>query len=150
MGCYADIGLRANRSYIDALAAVENPYDAYQDFEHLCETAEKGHWRVRGINPLREEDLVLLEAIMAGLHHFTDSKPIRSHNPRSHLVPQEGGFVRQRVQYARDKVSHTCDCVTPRGTSARWRRASTIPALWTALLNVVLGPKRTHKRNKLF
>ena len=67
---YADIALRANRAYLNALADVDDPTGAYQDIKQLCEPARKGPCRVRGINPLREDDRILLEAIMKGQHHL--------------------------------------------------------------------------------
>ena len=67
---YADISLRANRAYLNALVDVEDPTAAYQDIKQLCEPAQKGPCRVRGINPLRENDRILLEAIIKGQHHL--------------------------------------------------------------------------------
>lgn len=67
---YAEIALRENRSYLNALADVNDPGNLYQDLKQLCEPARKRVGRERGINPLRDDERTLLEAIMAGQHHL--------------------------------------------------------------------------------
>lgn len=67
---YADIGLRANCSYLDALAEVDDPVGVYREIKGICEPVTKGAQRVRALNPLRESDRALFEAVLRGDHHL--------------------------------------------------------------------------------
>ncbi|OGJ89383.1 MAG: hypothetical protein A2350_19510 [Candidatus Raymondbacteria bacterium RifOxyB12_full_50_8] len=65
---YGDICLRANRAYLQALAQVDNPAEAYRQLDGLCEPQKLSKQRIRGLNPLRERDRVLFEAVVRGEH----------------------------------------------------------------------------------
>ncbi|MBD3322340.1 MAG: hypothetical protein GF350_14665 [Chitinivibrionales bacterium] len=67
---YATVGLRANRSYLDALADVDDPVSVYREIKRICEPVTKNKQRVRALNPLRENDRALFEAVMQGDHHL--------------------------------------------------------------------------------
>jgi hypothetical protein len=66
---YARRCLRANRAYLDALAAVDDPTGVYRELTRMCEPAVNGTRRVRSLNPLRENDRRLFEAVICGKHH---------------------------------------------------------------------------------
>jgi hypothetical protein len=70
MARYALLGLRANRAYLDALSPVDDPSVAYRELKRLCEPVKKGNKRVRPLNPLRECDRRLFEAVVRGEHHL--------------------------------------------------------------------------------
>jgi hypothetical protein len=70
MARYAGLCLRSNRAYIDALTPVDDPTDVYRELERICEPVMKAHERIRPLNPLREKDRVLFEAVIRGEHHI--------------------------------------------------------------------------------
>jgi hypothetical protein len=67
---YADIGLRANSSYLDALSQVDDPVSAYREIGHIAEPVIKKGTRTRALNPLQPADRALFEAVMRGEHHL--------------------------------------------------------------------------------
>jgi hypothetical protein len=69
MARYAGLCLRSNRAYIDALTPVDDPTDVYRELEGICEPVTKANGRIRPLNPLRENDRALFEAVMRGEHH---------------------------------------------------------------------------------
>ena len=70
MARYAALGLRANSSYLDALSPVDDPAEAYRELNRICEPAIKANRRVRPLNPLRDRDRTLFEAVVRGEHHL--------------------------------------------------------------------------------
>ena len=87
---YAQISLRANQAYLQALAQVDNPTKVFQLLEALCRPQKLAKARVRGLNPLAEKDRSLFEAILRGEHFIqgfraadlaTRLKIIRPNNP---------------------------------------------------------------------
>jgi hypothetical protein len=70
MAHYARLCLRCNYAYLDALAAVGDPTDAYRQLRDICEPVGKQNKRVRALNPLRENDRALFEAVVRGEHHL--------------------------------------------------------------------------------
>jgi hypothetical protein len=65
---YAEVSLAANSRYIDALAVVDDPTQAYRLLDTVCEPATNGKRRRRGLNPLRRDDVALFCAVMHGEH----------------------------------------------------------------------------------
>lgn len=65
---YAHICRRANRACLQALAQVDNPTEAYRQLDRLCEPQTLSKQRIRGLNPLRQRDLVLFKAVVRGEH----------------------------------------------------------------------------------
>ena len=65
---YAQIGLRANCAYLQALAPVDNPAEFYRQLDRVCEPQKLAKQSVRGLNPLKEKDLALFKAVMRGEH----------------------------------------------------------------------------------
>jgi hypothetical protein len=67
---FAAIGLRANSAYLDALANVEDPVGVYREIARICEPVKKEGRYARPLNPLRENDRRLFEAVIRGEHHI--------------------------------------------------------------------------------
>jgi hypothetical protein len=67
---YAAVCLRANRAYLDALASVDDPCEAYRELNRICEPVMKANKRIRPLNPLREHERKLFEAVVRGEHHL--------------------------------------------------------------------------------
>ena len=65
---YAGISLRANTAYLEALAQADNPSAVYQQLDRLCEPQQLAKQRIRGLNPLRQKDVALFEAVVRGEH----------------------------------------------------------------------------------
>ena len=67
---YAEVSLSANRAYLEALAVVEDPSQAYRQLHEVCQPAARNGRRRRGLNPLRHDDLALFAAVLRGEHHI--------------------------------------------------------------------------------
>jgi hypothetical protein len=67
---YAFVCLRANKAYLNALSAVDDPTAAFRELDRICEPAKKGNARYRPLNPLRQNDRLLFEAVIRGEHHL--------------------------------------------------------------------------------
>lgn len=65
---YAEICSSANSAYLNALAAVDDPAQAYRLLNQLCEPITKNGRRRRGLNPLRKDDVALFAAALRGEH----------------------------------------------------------------------------------
>jgi hypothetical protein len=65
-----EIQTRANRHYLDALAAVEDPAEAYCEMQKLASPKRRRDRRVRAINPFAPADRKLLAAVLRGEHHL--------------------------------------------------------------------------------
>jgi hypothetical protein len=70
LGRYWEIQMRANRHYLNALACVEDPTEAYADIGQIASPQRHQQQRVRALNPLAEADRKLLTAVMRGEHHL--------------------------------------------------------------------------------
>jgi hypothetical protein len=71
---YAEISFRANQAYLQNLAQVDNPAQAWRQLAELCEPQKAATQRVRGLNPLRKEDRILFDAIVRGEHFIKGFK----------------------------------------------------------------------------
>jgi hypothetical protein len=67
---YASIGLRANSSYLDALAQVDDPTIVYRELGRIAEPVIRKGVRTRALNPLRAVDRMLFEAVIRGEYHL--------------------------------------------------------------------------------
>ena len=65
---YAEVCISANKRYLEALCAVENPTEAYSMLDRVCEPVTRNGRRHRGINPLRKDDVSLFAAVLKGEH----------------------------------------------------------------------------------
>jgi hypothetical protein len=66
---YRDVSLGANRRYLDALAAVEDPTDAIQTLDRITTRKQVAPKRTaRAFNPVAREDHQLFQALLSGEH----------------------------------------------------------------------------------
>ena len=65
---YAEVCRSANRAYLDALAVVDDPAQAYRLLNQVCEPVTQNGRRRRGLNPLRKDDVALFAAALRGEH----------------------------------------------------------------------------------
>ena len=89
---YAEVCLSANRAYLDALSAVDDPAEAYRRLNALCEPVTKNGRRRRGLNPLRQDDVALFAAVLRGEHliHGFRNRDLAVHlNLRPSAIPRE-------------------------------------------------------------
>jgi hypothetical protein len=99
MGRYAAVCLRANRAYLDALAPVDDPTEAFRELTRICEPVRKNDRQVRGLNPLRKDDRLLFETVVRGEHHLHGFKSsevgrlLRAHG----LITRHGRSRRYRI-----------------------------------------------------
>ena len=67
---YVSICSRTNSSYLNALAAVDDPCKVYGELKSICEPVCKANKCARPLNPLRERDRNLFRAVVRGEHHL--------------------------------------------------------------------------------
>ena len=65
---YAEVCWSANRAYLDALAVIDDPAQAYRLLNEVCAPVTKNGRRRRGLNPLRQDDVALFAAVLRGEH----------------------------------------------------------------------------------
>jgi|CXWL01.1.fsa_nt_gi hypothetical protein len=78
---YAEVCLSANRAYLEALAVVDDPSDAYRLIHQVCEPVTRNGRQRRGLNPLRQDDAALFAAVLRGEHfiHGFRNRDIATH-----------------------------------------------------------------------
>ena len=67
---YAEVGMAANRRYLEALAAVEDPSTARKLLDRVCRPATWGKRRRRALQPLSPHDQTVFLAVLRGEHHL--------------------------------------------------------------------------------
>lgn len=92
---YAEICGRANRAYLQALAQVDNPAEAYRQLDRLCEPQKLANQRVRGLNPIREKDQALFKAVVHG-EHFIQGFRASDLAMRLEIIPPETPSERRK------------------------------------------------------
>jgi hypothetical protein len=96
---YAEVCHSANRAYLEALSVIDDPSQAYQTLQQLCEPVAKNGRRRRGLNPLRKDDVKLFAAALQGenfIHGFRNSDIARYLN-----LPQRKDPLERKRQSAR-------------------------------------------------
>ena len=63
---YANKSLASNLRYLQALAAVDDPSQAYVLLDKLCHPVTRNGHRFRGLNPLRREELAMFTVALRG------------------------------------------------------------------------------------
>lgn len=119
---FAEVGLAANRRYLNALAAVTDPAPALAEIRHLGATLTHNNRGYRGFNPAAVDDAALFRATMRG-EFLTNG--FRNRDIRNKLLSPADTPEEQRRQSA--KISrllkrmhlHTYLAKFPR--SRRWR-----------------------------
>ncbi len=67
---YAEVGLTANRRYLEALAVVDDPSAARALLDRACRPAPWRGRRRRALQPLSAQDQALFLAVLRGEHHL--------------------------------------------------------------------------------
>jgi hypothetical protein len=67
---YAEVGLGANRRYLEALAGVDDPSAARRQLDRACRPATWGTRRRRALQPMSPHDQALFRAVLRGEHHL--------------------------------------------------------------------------------
>jgi len=98
LGRYAEVALAANRRYLEALSAVEDPSAAYRMLDAVCEpVAVSPDRRRRGLNPLRRDDVRLFAAALRGEHSL---QGFRNRDLARHLIassPKDPAEAKRQV-----------------------------------------------------
>lgn len=81
---YWEIQTRANRHYLEALAAVADPTEALAQIDQLACPVTRDHGRIRGLNPLARPDRQLLGTVIRAEHHL---QGFRNEHIRTRLYP---------------------------------------------------------------
>jgi len=81
---YAEVSLRANCRYLEALSQVEDPRSAYRDLHHLAKSVRLRNRPARGFNPASPIDIALFRAVLRGEHCL---RGFRNLDVRQHLFP---------------------------------------------------------------
>jgi len=82
---YYEVSQKACQRYLDALSVVDDPAEAFQELNRLCESVQYKGRTYRGLNPLRKNDSMLLRAIMSGQYYI---QGFRNRNLASQLYPK--------------------------------------------------------------
>jgi hypothetical protein len=99
---FASICLRSNKAYLNALAAVDDPAITYRELNRICEPAKKGDHQYRPLNPLRDNDRTLFEAVIRGEHHLHGFKAGEIAKQLG-IVPEKDPNVRKRQTAAMNR-----------------------------------------------
>lgn len=68
LDAYAAIALRANRLYLEAMAAIEDPAPAMKQLDRIAEPQTRNARKVKGFNPILGEDVKLFTSVLRGEH----------------------------------------------------------------------------------
>jgi len=104
MSRYAQIGLRANAGYLEALTEVDDPTPVYRSLDRLCEPQTRTGQRVRGLNPLRKKDRELFEAVVRGEHFINGFKASMIAGRLGLVYPKEPGERKRLVARVNRKM----------------------------------------------
>jgi len=94
---YAEVCRSANRAYLDALAVVDDPAQAYRLLHQVCEPVTKNGRRRRGLHPLRKDDVALFAAALRG-EHFIHG--FRNRDLATHLNLPDAQDPHQRKRHS--------------------------------------------------
>jgi len=122
---YAQIALRTNGRYLDALSAVEPPPREAAVMRRTAEPVRSRGRSYRGFNPASEEDAKLFAAVLRGEHAIHG---IRNESVRCHLYGEARGAAVRRRQANRVgrllKRLHVHGLIAKISHSRRWRLTS--------------------------
>lgn len=119
---YAQVGLAANRRYLEALAVVDDLSGARRQIRSLARPVRHRNRTYRGFNPAAEQDLRLFAAVLRGEHAIHG---FRNQDVRGHLFPPSQSPPEARRQSARVsrllKRLHVHGLIAKIPRSRRWR-----------------------------
>lgn len=134
---YHEISLAANRRYLEALAAIEDPTEAIDDLQKLGRTVVHQGRRARALNPLAQEDLELIRAIARG-EFFLNG--FRNADIRSRLfAPARNKALRRRQSAKVTRLLqrlHIHQLIAKIPRSRRWRVSAKGRAITAAMINL--------------
>ena len=119
---YAEVSLAANRRYLDALAAVDDPAKAQQCINNLGLRIRRNGRSYRGFNPIAKLDLQLFSSVLRGEYSIMG---FRNKDIRHGLFPQTKDPKLLRRQSSRVsrllKLLHVHKLIAKIPRSRRWR-----------------------------
>lgn len=134
---YAEVSRAANRRYLDALAAVDDPTTARRQLQSLARPVRQKGRSCRGFNPACAQDVQLFAAVMRGEHLL---QGFRNRDLRPQLLGpartlQQGRRASARVSRLLQRLhAHGLIAKVPR--SRRWRVTQKGHALMSAILTI--------------
>lgn len=138
---YQEVSLAANRRYLEALAAVDDPKNVQKQVRQLAQPVRHNGRRWRGFNPANERDLQLFAAVMRGEHLL---QGFRNRDIRQRLFPTSRDPAATRRQSAATsrllKQLHLHRLIAKIPRSRRWR----VTQQGQTLLSVVLTIHHEH------
>jgi len=134
---YQEVCLAANRRYVQALAVVDDPSEAFEELPTLAKRVRKAGKSYRGFNPLSLQDVGLFATVLRGEHHIMG---FRNKDIRCRLFPGDG--PRQLVRRNSARVSrlfrilHVHGLIAKIPRSRRWRVTQRGLKLMTAAISL--------------
>ncbi|OQB36621.1 MAG: hypothetical protein BWY09_01875 [Candidatus Hydrogenedentes bacterium ADurb.Bin179] len=89
---YAEVCYSANHAYIEALSVIDDPAKTYRTLHQLCVPVTRNGRQIRGLNPMRKDDLQLFSAALRGenfIHGFRNNDIARYLNLPARQDPVE-------------------------------------------------------------
>jgi hypothetical protein len=119
---YQSHALKCNQRYLEALAVVDDPTPALDELENLTERRRQRGRSYAGFNPVRQQELRLFSAVLAGDHI---AQGFRNHHIRAALYATSGDDGKRRRQAAAVgrmlKRLHVRGLIAKVPHSQRWR-----------------------------
>jgi len=134
---YAEVSLAANRRYLNALAAVDDPTAARQQIQSLANPVRHKGRSSRGFNPASAQDIQLFAAVMRGEHllHGFCNRDVRQRlvaPTRQAEHPRRASAMVSRLL----KRLHAHGLIAKVPRSRRWRVTQKGHALMSACLTL--------------
>jgi len=134
---YKEVCLAANRRYIEALAVVDDPTEAFEELPTLAKRLRKAGRSYRGFNPLSPPDITLFATLLRGEHHIMG---FRNKDIRCRLFPGDGPPQLVRRNSARVsrlfRILHVHGLIAKIPRSRRWRLTQRGLKLMTAAISL--------------
>jgi hypothetical protein len=118
LDAYANIALRANRLYLEAMAAIEDPTSAMKQLDQIAEPVERNNRKMKGFNPVAQEDVRLFESILRGEHVL---RGLRNHDVRQKLFGDSQDKEQRKKESA--KVTRSLNRLHAHGMIAKIPRS---------------------------
>lgn len=134
---YAEVSRAANRRYLDALAAVDDPTTARRQIQSLARPVRQQGRSCRGFNPACAQDVQLFAAVMRGEHLLQGfrNRDLRPHLPSPMRTVTRACRASARVSRLLQRLhAHGLIAKIPR--SRRWRVTHRGHTLMSAILTL--------------
>ena len=134
---YHEVSLAANRRYLQALSAIEDPTAALADLRQLGRPVVRQGRRARALNPLAREDLELIRAVARGEFLVNG---FRNADIRARIfAPARDKISRRRLSAKVTRLLqrlHVHQLIAKIPRSRRWRVSSKGRAITSAVINL--------------